>query len=368
MRYGQHQSRQERLPLWEFLHYDLSEPAPEKFIWYSLFTYNHRHELVYRQPLFIAPAIDSWLGQRDIAPNGEYFFISDKISEREQHPLYLDANLFWKRGHPMPNELDVPGLFIAKFSPDSRRLVGFSHEDRGFYAVECSTGKLRQLFRRREHRKANRFAYCWGWYADSRHVWYFDYDELFYNSPKEFMQRSWEAPIFFKLDTRTGKRQRMDSRERYRAFHDWDLLDPSWRYAAWREMDGDRAFVYSTDHRVRVQVKPFFKPDRPPYKVGQLEIFLEWREGKVKRIIGRGEHEWVFVLPAFITDDGRWLLLDCEVLVDGDHHKTASETVVIDTRSGRRYVYREADRTAPYPRQARNNPYEIRGRGDRLRM
>lgn len=326
----------------------LDQPAPEGFVWWGWVFVNHHGQTVQQQPVLLAPQGLLGFGTSDIAPNEEYYFRSDYVrydNPSDDTPSGDRGSWFWERGRPMPWRLQ-PGMLIAKFSPDSRWLVGFSDENRGFYVVECRTRKVRKLFGPKttkflpplELAYSSGSAYSWGWYPDSRHIWYVDTEAL-----REVMAEKkplWHAPIF-KADICTGKHWLLPLRERRAVYESWDLLNSRYRHKSIISTD-NRILSYSPDRRVRAWADPAIG-EKYPISAGVAKVVVEWRSGQSLLVVKPGEHQWVDVVPWDVTNDGRWVLLGCnKVCPAAARWPFAGEVVLIDTRSGHRYVYLDA--------------------------
>ncbi|MDW8320125.1 MAG: hypothetical protein RMM08_02070, partial [Armatimonadota bacterium] len=90
----------------------------------------------------------------------------------------------------------------------------------------------------------------------------------------------------------------MQGTAREAVFKEWDLLDPRYRYKALPEKG--RAFAYSLSRQVRVRVEP---PGKwATASRGEPEVYVERRSGPSRRLIRRGEHQWMRVLPLDVSD------------------------------------------------------------------
>ncbi len=167
--------QEETFPLLESMCEDDGKlSAPKGFIW-LLRCIRNSERIVKNEPLFLVPRLSLDEGHRALSPNGRYYYHSDFIASPDNPDDYAATTLFWERGQSMPHKLPISSLFYAVFSPDSRFLCGFAKDGAyragvgSFYVVECATRKARLLFRLRSPQD---FTYKWGWYPDSRHIWY----------------------------------------------------------------------------------------------------------------------------------------------------------------------------------------------------
>lgn len=212
----------------------------------------------------------------------------------------------------MPYKLPIRALYYALFSPDSRFLCGFSKEGAyragvgGFYVVECATRRVRLLFRLEPSKD---FTYRWGWYPDSRHIWY-ALGKVF----EEKKATIYKCNIFSRMQTS------LQGAEREAVFKDWDLLDPRYRYKPL--MENAPAFAYARNHQIRVRVEPVREWSKA--KQGESEVYVEKRSGQSRRLIRRGEHQWMRIQPLDVSEDGQWILLKCEKMYQAANQRRES--------------------------------------------
>ncbi len=302
-----------------------------------------------------------------ISLNGKYAIESNYLALSEPK-VYISTTLFWSLGDPIPKELDIPGILDGIFSPNSRLFAGFlsesgvkvelffttcstlnrsplnqgfltgfltqggdKREEGAFYLVDCPTRKVQHLFgplHPEEPEEEENCSYDWGWYPDSRHIWFWCWK----HEPDERKAR------IYKYDVVRRRRQLLRGQEREAIFHDWDLHDP--RYRSSGLVDPSEKWdllTYARNHSVRVRVKDALEAN------SSAEVFIEWRDGRRQRLLGKGEHQWLRIRPLDITDDGRWVLLECW---DGRKSERGHveewvlvEYQVWDTVAKRSYVY-----------------------------
>lgn len=314
--------------------YDRRLTAPKGFVW-LLECIRDPHRIVRRTPAFLVPqySLDSAYGWRAYAPNEQYRYESGLFALDEPFDAYSTTTLFWQRGQPKPKKIPLPGVFYARFSPDSRFLFGYvdkgyptdaKFEPAGtFYLVECKTRKISLSFR---PEKTVLTSPRYGWYPDSRHVWY----EVKEDSGKR---------RFYKLNIYTGKRSLLRGTAQQALFSDWDLLDP--RYCGYLPK---HPMAYALNHAVRVRV------ERTSHEQvqGDASLYVEWRNGQKVELLSKGAHSWTSVVPLDITDDGQWVLVEgvdmSKGVVNGVY---PFEVVVWNTRTKQRYVYFQATPNGP---------------------
>ncbi|GBC91981.1 hypothetical protein HRbin15_00442 [bacterium HR15] len=308
-------SQEEAFPLLECMcEYDDKLPAPKGFIW-LLHCIRNSERIVKKEPLFLVPRLSLDEGHRALSPNGRYYYHSDFIASPDNPQDYTSTTLFWERGQPMPHKLPIPSLFYAVFSPDSRFLCGFTKDGayRGgsdsFYVVECTTRKVRRLF---HLRSLEDFTYKWGWYPDSRHIWY-AFGEVFEE----------KKVTIYRCDISSGTQVLLQGREREVVFKDWDLLDPLYRYNSLTE--NARAFAYARNHQIRVRVEPIREWEEA--KPGESEVYIERRNGQSRRLIRRGEHQWMRIQPLDVSEEGQWILLKCERMCKVQEANQTTESI-----------------------------------------
>jgi hypothetical protein len=234
----------------------------------------------------------------------------------------------------MPHKLPISSLFYAVFSPDSRFLCGFTKDGAyragvgSFYVVECATRKARLLFRLRSPQD---FTYKWGWYPDSRHIWYAlgkSYEE--------------EKVTIYKCDISSGTQALLQGVAREAVFKDWDLLDSRYRYKSLTE--NAQAFAYARNHQIRVRVEPIHEWGEA--KQGEPEVYVERRGGQSRRLIRRSEHQWMRIQPLDVSEDGQWILLKCEKMYQEANQTTQSirsELIVWHAPTKQHRVYARAE-------------------------
>ncbi|CUU34705.1 hypothetical protein DCOP10_11015 [Armatimonadetes bacterium DC] len=324
------QEKQEALSpppvVYAFLDIDLDQPAPKGHYWISL----HRKILRYRGgevveeplqsiPLFLDP-IKNEFRHMDLSPDGQYYYYAGvsftycgRVGDAGFKPIVLKS------------------LYRCKFSPDSRFLCGYGGgEVEGMIVVDCATRRVRRLATPEYPRDTEDpyTAYRFGWYPDSRHIWYQeDVGALDYHRLRAYKQ-----------DVVSGRRWVLKGRQMDEVYRDWALLDPRYRWGP-VGMDDNSAFRYSPRQQVRVRVKPLFEGNSLRYRPGHQQMSVEWRDGRSRVVIERGQHPWVQILPRDVTEDGRWVLLS--VGKQKDEENFHSELLAVEVPTDRRYSYVE---------------------------
>ncbi len=304
MRYAN--CRYERLPLIQsYLSCEHSAPVPKGFLWLCRVLRN-RAAVVLKQPLFVVPEGQSYLEISTqhyyISPNEKYAIISDYLA-LSKPDVYTATTLLLSSGDSTPKELDIPGILYGIFSPDSKLFAGFltesgdKREEGAFYLVDCPTRKVQRLFDPLHSREEEHCSYSWGWYPDSRHIWF----RCWMHEPDERKTR------IYKYDVLRRQRQLLRGREREAIFYEWELRDPRYRSSGLVDLSEKwDLLAYARNHSVRVRVKNALEEAN-----SSAEVFVEWRDGRRLRLLGKGEHRWLQIRPLDITDDGRWILLKC---------------------------------------------------------
>jgi len=196
--------------------------------------------------------------------------------------------------------------------------------------VDCATRRVRRLATPEYPRDTEDpyTAYRFGWYPDSRHIWYQeDVGALDYHRLRAYKQ-----------DVVSGRRWVLKGRQMDEVYRDWALLDPRYRWGP-VGMDDNSAFRYSPRQQVRVRVKPLFEGNSLRYRPGHQQMSVEWRDGRSRVVIERGQHPWVQILPRDVTEDGRWVLLS--VGKQKDEENFHSELLAVEVPTDRRYSYVE---------------------------
>ncbi len=347
MRYTKRQ--REALPLIQY-YFRCERSSPVKGFTWLCRAVCDRTSIIREEPAFLVPKsyLDGSMSESTISPDGKYHFEASIISLTDER-RYSSKSILSQAGHPSPQVLDFQqmGGLVGLFSPDSKFLVGFTVHDShfltlpeireeeyrfqgSFYLVECATRKARRLFTP-IHPRGGCF-YRWGWYPNSRHIWLWCVE----HEPDE------RKAHIYRYDVRSHRRQVLLGKEREAIFDDWYLQDPRYRYPRSHfpvsQEDADKPLlVYARNQAVRLCVKDALKAN------GSAEVFVEWRDGRRQRLLGKGEHRWLLIRPLDISDDGRWGVLEC---LDGRKSEKgyveewiSAEVQVWDVVAGRNYIY-----------------------------
>ncbi len=345
------QKRQDELtPLpvvYTTLDIDPDQPAPKGHYWISL----HRKILHYREgevveepqqsiPLFL-DSIENQPRLADPSPDGKYY-----------HYEGLSFTYCGKVGDASFKPIVLKGLYRCKFSPDSRFLCGYGGAgEEQMMVVDCATRRVRRLATPEYPRDTEdpNAAYRFGWYPDSRHIWY----------QEDFLElcRDYHRGRAYKQDVVSGRRWVLRGRQLDEVYHDWALLDPRYRWGPVR-MDKNCAFRYSPRQQVRVRVEPFAADSYREERPGRQQVSVEWRDGRSRVVMGRGQHRWVRMLALDVTEDGRWVLLS--VWERRDEENFHSELLAVEVPTGRSYSYIQQSGKAVFliGIQQGENPYE----------
>ncbi len=137
-----------------------------------------------------------------------------------------------------------------------------------------------------------------GWYPDSRRVWY--------SVVKG--KRPHSEVAYYVQDVITRQRRHLTQQEAQQIHTRWDLLNPYFRLASPLDQ-GNKVYAYSRDNRMRLKVAPFAFlrngrdgwDDRP-------DLYLQWREGRSQCLLRSWEHPWGRIFPQDVSQEGRWAL------------------------------------------------------------
>lgn len=318
-----------RPPVLEAVYDCRQQQAPTGYRWLCRWTLDpadQRPKLA--EPIFLipdAPRLDTspiTEGYSALSPNWQYYYCSEYLAS--DGAVYTPATLLSARSCP-PTRLDIPMLFRAVFSPDSRWLCGTALTPRlaegtqvgDFYCIECASGKVRCLF------KAPKRLVEFGWYPDNLHLWF-------------TVERTDNAIQVFKLNTRTSKRILLQGVAARAPFQNWDLQNPRFRSTP---LASTAAYAYSLSGVVRVRVSP---TGNPRTLAGVVEVFVERREGQTHKVLHRDDHSWQGVIPLDVSEDGRWVLLWGQTWVRlsaGEEASVRRELVALDTQTKRLFYY-----------------------------
>jgi hypothetical protein len=252
-----------------------------------------------------------------ISPDKRFYFMSA-----------VSNGTFWgELGNPLLVQLDARET-DARFSPNSRYLLGSYHFGGGLVLFDLYRGTKRLLVKPRDP-TALTYQLWFGWYPDSRSIWY--------AVPSPSVNPKYKEP-FFRIDLTTWRRRRLSPQEKRQILSGWDFLDPRFRYLPGRSRSEYR-YAYSVDRQWRVKVGPYvFEDERHrllPFEqqVKHQNVVLERRDGRSKVLLKAGAHAW-WLEPHDITRDGRWVLLLGNRVSD----RSRWDAIVIDTASNRHWI------------------------------
>lgn len=283
--------------------------------WYELHSYKLEKGQITSKKLFVIG--DMEFRDDGFSPDNRYYYM---IGDR----TYLG-----EIGKPKFRKLsDVGEYYQCRFSPNSRYLVGKNLVGGSLRCFEVQRDKQWSL--------TEEGISIFGWYPDSRRVWY----SIVIGERPNFKE------IYYVQDILTRQRRRLTEQEAKKIHTDWELLNPRFRFASpWHQ--GNKVYAYSRDSRMRLKVDPFRVlrnggddwDDRP-------DIYLEWREGRSQLLLSSGEHPWGRIFPQDVSQDGRWVLFvgarfvpvepELKRFYPQDEQRIEFELVLIETRSGKK--------------------------------
>jgi len=217
-------------------------------------------------------------------------------------------------------------MLLGVFSPDSHYLFGYSRADGSLKIFDCQRRKARLSVEAEFSLDTeSEYDYLLGWYPDSRHVWY---------TPNWITEEGRSTMgHYYRLDIQTGQRRRLNAEQVKKLFRDWDLLNPLYRF--WHpSLQGNQAFAYSQDAKLRVKVAPhyIYSLDHPN---DYSNVYLESRGRDSRLLLKAGDHAWAKIYPQDVSLDGRWVLLLAAYWRDEvrGERRLEHELVVIETRT-----------------------------------
>lgn len=326
---GRHNRTQEPIPVLEAVYDCPQQQSPTGYCWLCRWTLAFGNKVPQlAEPMFLrsnASRLDTspiTEGRSALSPNWRYFYHSDYL-ELTRDSVYEPATFLSTQGHRLPDKLDIPGIFYAVFSPNSKWLCGMAltrrleaDEIHGFYCVECASGKVHRLF------APPAMLVEFGWYPDSVHLWY-------------AIEHPTRRRQVFKLNIRTSKRVLLSGVAAQAPFRNWALLDPRSRSMP---SGGETKFVYAYNRAVRVRVEP---TGDERMAAGGLNVYVEQRGGQVRQLLRHGDHSWMRIEPLDVLEDGEWVLLLCQRWTNSATGKQGahSELVAFHTRTKQQLTY-----------------------------
>jgi len=297
-----------------------------EWVWECRVWQDFRGQIVRKKLLFLTPAIsdDHWMA---VAPNDRYFYWTGSLGDKDGRS-WEEATLFWRAGQKYPKKIFNRMLDTGKFSPDGRFLCGYARWSYRLRVIECAT--LKTVWQWKV------FWRSWGWFPDSRSLWVMDKEGAVY-----------------RIHLPSGTRRRLTSDERTALANQWETQNPDYCYGyldntplASREgiVPPLRAYAYSRNLRVRLRVEPLDMNFTRTSFQHKPAVYIDWRDGRSRRLWKRDDHSYTFIVPADISEDGRWALLGCESFktfpsLNIEEEIPYGEWVVVDTQTLQRFVY-----------------------------
>lgn len=256
----------------------------------------------YSKKLFVIGEMEIREGM--LSPDHRYYYIIG------------DRTYVGRIGQPKLQKLSQVGEYYrCRFSPNSRYLVGCNLVSGSLRLYDYRRGKQWVLT---EH-----YVISFGWYPDSRHVWYSTTSPSGRRANKKY----------YVQDVQTKKRRRLTTQEAEKIHTEWDLLNPRF-LVSYPQYQGNKLFAYSCDNRVRVKVDPYYD-----YSLDHLDdqsnVFLERKDGTSFLLLKGGTHPWVKIYPQDVSVDGGWVLLVCGRRNEDaqGQPQIAHDLVVIETKT-----------------------------------
>lgn len=206
-----------------------------------------------------------------------------------------DGILLGRVGQPKMRKVDSR-LLNARFSPNNRYLLGTHHFGGGLVLFDLQRGTKRELVPQIETGELSYYFYHFGWYPDSRYIWY--------SVPSKYVDPDYVEP-FYQIDILTGRRRRLSAQEAQALRASWGVIEKRYAEFPWSWYEESR-WVYSRDRQVRLRVVgPLWQRDPQP---GSHKLVLEWRNERSEVLLERGDHNWTDIEPIDVTSNGRWAL------------------------------------------------------------
>lgn len=218
-----------------------------------------------------------------------------------------------------------PAEFLCLFAPNSQYLLGeaqgISAYTHNLVLYELPSGKARTLSE--GHGELGSY----GWYPDSRHIWY----ELVFPRGKGKQEKR-----FYRQDVATGQRRLLKENEVRPLSTAWQLLDQRFRRHRYSLSSG---YCYSRHQQVRlfaIGSQPEVVRGRKTGFLVRPFIYIQRRDGNRKLVLRPNEHRWEYVYGLDISEDGEWALLFVSTKVaetkDEDRYDEAIVLLHIPTR------------------------------------
>lgn len=253
------------------------------------------------------------------------FYNRDVQMSPDRRYLYVLSECTWL-GDIVRGELtalsNYQQYYQCLFSPNGRHLFG--HQLR-VPVGEAGNFVLFNLPDNRPVVLAKGRAMNFGWYPDSRHVWY-EQDQPDEGRSKE----NKPSRLFYQIDTYTGKQRRLSPQEVRRLSTDWDLLNKRSRVGG--------GHAYSRNGQVRLVVSDKEVYDTSKRKKRQ-QVEVQWRNGRRRIALFAKQHQWDDIFGLDVSNDGRWALLSCRNEYRSyPGYRYIDKVVVVETVTGRQFT------------------------------
>lgn len=219
-------------------------------------------------------------------------------------------------------------LYLCVFSPNGRYLLGV---ELGVPPGFVGDIVLFDLYDNRQKVIGKDRLPDFGWYPDSRHVWYKQF------RPDEGRsKRSKPSRLFYQIDTQTGRQRKLSAEEARRLNTDWELLNGRFRVGG--------GYAYSRNGQVRLVVS-----DKEVYDTGKSkkrqQVVVQWRDGRRRIALSAKQHQWDEIMGLDVSNDGRWALLSCRNVyrLSDEYIRYIDKMIVVETATGRQFTAFERD-------------------------
>jgi hypothetical protein len=263
------------------------------------------------------------------------FYNRDVQMSPDRRYLYVLSECTWL-GDIVRGELtalsNYQQYYQCLFSPNGRHLFG--HQLR-IPVGEAGDFVLFSLPDNRPVVLAKGRAMNFGWYPDSRHVWY-EQDQ-----PEQGRNKGVKpSRFFYQIDTYTGKQKKLSAQEVRRLNTDWYLLNRRFRVGG---VGSTRGHAYSRNGQVRLVVSDEEVYDTSKRKKRQ-QVVVQWRDGRQRIALSAEQHQWDDIFGLDVSNDGRWALLSCSNEYRSfPGYRYIDRVIVVETATGRQFTAFELD-------------------------
>ncbi|GIV18294.1 MAG: hypothetical protein KatS3mg023_0045 [Armatimonadota bacterium] len=226
-----------------------------------------------------------------------------------------------------------PYLYLCVFAPNGRYLLG---QALGVPLGFVGELVLFDLYNNAQKVVAKTNAWEFGWYPDSRHIWYEkDQPDIAQSG------RNKQPRLFYQIDTYTGKQRNLSANEVRRLNTDWELLNRRFHVGG---VGSTRGYAYSRNGQVRLVVSDKEVYDTSKRKERQ-QVVVQWRDGRKRVALSARQHQWDDIFGLDVSNDGRWALLSCrnEYRSPDGFIRYIDKVVVVETATGRQFTAFELD-------------------------